>query len=70
MHLFWDSDYEFIEFWIKLKFICNSGLTLIYPPHFEDVQCQSRVNHIYEGLNNYVSRQVVYHCTEKCMSFV
>ena len=24
-------------------------LALIYPPHFEDVQCQSGVNHIYEG---------------------
>ena len=24
-------------------------LTLIYPTHFEDVQCQSGVNHIYEG---------------------
>ena len=24
-------------------------LTLIYPPHFEDVQCQSEVNYIYEG---------------------
>ena len=24
-------------------------LTLIYPPHFEDVQCQSGVNYIYEG---------------------
>ena len=24
-------------------------LTLIYPPHFEDVPCQSGVNHIYEG---------------------
>ena len=24
-------------------------LTLIYPAHFEDVPCQSGVNHIYEG---------------------
>ena len=24
-------------------------LTLIYQAHFEDVQCQSGVNHIYEG---------------------
>ena len=24
-------------------------LTLIYPPHFEDVQCQSGVNYIYKG---------------------
>ena len=24
-------------------------LTLIYPAHFEDVPCQSRVNHIFEG---------------------
>ena len=24
-------------------------LTLIYPPQYEDVQCQSRVNHIHEG---------------------
>ena len=26
-----------------------SFLTLIYQTHFEDVQCQSGVNHIYEG---------------------
>ena len=31
-------------------------LTLIYPAHFEDVPCQSGVNHIYEGKNDYVSR--------------
>ena len=24
-------------------------LTLIYPAHFEDVPCQSGVNHIFEG---------------------
>ena len=24
-------------------------LTLIYPAHFEDVACQSGVNHIFEG---------------------
>ena len=24
-------------------------LTLIHPTHFEDVQCQSGVNHIYDG---------------------
>ena len=34
---------------ICIKGIWDSGLTLIYPPHFEDVQCQSGVNHIYEG---------------------
>ena len=27
----------------------TSHLTLIYPAHFEDVPCQSGVNHIYEG---------------------
>ena len=26
----------------------TKSLTLIYPTHFEDVQCQSGVNHIYE----------------------
>ena len=26
-----------------------STLTLIYPAHFEDVPCQSGVNHIFEG---------------------
>ena len=30
---------------LKLKF----KLTLIYPAHFEDVPCQSGVNHIFEG---------------------
>ena len=25
------------------------SLTLIYPAHFEDVPCQSGVNHIFEG---------------------
>ena len=30
-------------------------LTLISPAHFEDVQSQSGVNHIYEGKNNCVS---------------
>ena len=29
--------------------ITQQFLTLIYPPHFEDVPCQSGVNHIYEG---------------------
>ena len=24
-------------------------LTLIYPAHFEDIPCQSGVNHIFEG---------------------
>ena len=27
----------------------NLCLTLIYPVHFEDVPCQSGVNHIFEG---------------------
>ena len=45
-------------------------LTLIYPAHFEDVPCQSGVNHIYEGKNDYVSRQVIYHCKEECLSFI
>ena len=26
-----------------------ANLTLIYPAHFEDVPCQSGVNHIFEG---------------------
>ena len=46
-----------------------SALTLIYPAHFEDVPCQSGVNHVYEGKNDYVSRQVIYHCKEECLSF-
>ena len=45
-------------------------LTLIYPVHFEDVPCQSGVNHIYGGYENYVSRQGIYHCKEECLSFV
>ena len=45
-------------------------LTLIYPAHFEDVPCQSVVNHIFEGKNDYVSRQVIYHCKEECLSFI
>ena len=36
--------------------ICGTHLlTLIYPAHFEDVPCQSGVNHIFEGKNDYVS---------------
>ena len=35
-------------------------LTLIYPAHFEDVPCQSGVNHIFEGYENYVSRHGIY----------
>ena len=27
----------------------RTALTLIYPAHFEDVPCQSGVNHIFEG---------------------
>ena len=46
------------------------SLTLIYPAHFEDVPCQSGVNHIFEGKNDYVSRQVIYHCKEECLSFI
>ena len=44
-------------------------LTLIYPAHFEDVPCQSGVDHIFEGKENYVSRQGIYHCKEECLSF-
>ena len=37
-------------FFYSLPFFSPSlFLTLIYPPHFEDVQCQSGVNYIYEG---------------------
>ena len=48
---------------LKIKSLChpNLPLTLIYPAHFEDVPCQSGVNHIYEGYENYVSRQGIYH---------
>ena len=46
------------------------NLTLIYPSHFEDVQCKSGVNHICEGSNNYVCTKVVYHCKEECLSFI
>ena len=53
--------------YLKLLFDAN---TLIYPAHFEDVPCQSGVNHIYEGKNDYVSRQVIYHCKEECLSFI
>ena len=45
------------------------SLTLIYPAHFVDVPCQSRVNHIFEGYDNHVSRQGIYHCKEECLSF-
>ena len=45
-------------------------LTLIYPAHFEDVLCQSGVNHIFESYENYVSRQGIYHCKEECLSFI
>ena len=48
----------------------KTPLTLIYPAHFKDVPCQSGVNHIYEGKNDYVSRQVIYHCKEECLSFI
>ena len=49
---------------------CMIYLTLISPPHFEDVPCQSGVNHIFEGYENYVSRQGIYHCKEECLSFI
>ena len=42
----------------------------IYAAHFEDVPCQSGVNHIFEGKENYVSRQGIYHCKEECLSFI
>ena len=34
--------------WITLVYMV-ACLTLIYPAHFEDVPCQSGVNHIFEG---------------------
>ena len=60
---------------LRKKATCKIGkgnlyLTLIYPVHFEDVPCQSGVNHIYEGKNDYVSRQVIYLCKEECLSFI
>ena len=37
------------QIWLNnCRCYCNQ-LTLIYPAHFEDVPCQSGVNHIYEG---------------------
>ena len=53
----WKNAFKWI-FMYKFEFL----LTLIYPPHFEDVRCQSGGNHIYKGSNNCVSRQVIYHC--------
>ena len=49
---------------------CSTPLTPIYPAHFEDVPCQSGVNHIFEGSEIYVSRQGIYHCKEECLSFI
>ena len=46
------------------------NLTLIYQTHFKDVQWQSGVNHIYEYENDCVSRQVICHCKEECVSFI
>ena len=43
---------------MRLK-LSSAPLTLIYPTYFEDDQCQSGVNHIYEGKNNCVSRQII-----------
>ena len=31
------------------RFMFVFVLTLIYPTQFEDIQCQSGVNHFYEG---------------------
>ena len=55
---------------INQQFEYEKILTLIYPAHFEDVPCQSGVNHIFEGKENYVSRQGIYHCKEECLSFI
>ena len=42
--------FRLIKFKItSLLFILWKTLTLIYPAHFEDVPCQSGVNHIFEG---------------------
>ena len=44
-----------LSFWIPIPNGLNKNLsgigylTLIYPAHFEDVPCQSGVNHIFEG---------------------
>ena len=32
-----------------MLYLSNAPLTQIYPAHFEDVPCQSGVNHIFEG---------------------
>ena len=56
--------------WHQISHCGDMTLTLIYPAHFEDVPCQSGVNHIYEGYENYVSRQGIYHCKEECLSFI
>ena len=40
------------EIWgniMKIWYFVSNFLTLIYPAHFEDVPCQSGVNHIFEG---------------------
>ena len=55
----------------RMEFSGYYCLTLIYPTCFEeDIQCQSGVNHIFEGSNNCMSGQVMYHCKEECLSFI
>ena len=54
----------------RMEFSGYYCLTLTYLTCFEDVHCQSGVNHIYEGSNNCVSKQVTYHCKEECLSFI
>ena len=34
---------------VSSRYPLMAALTLIYPVHFEDIPCQSGVNHIYEG---------------------
>ena len=42
-----------VVFYVFFVLLCigelATVLTLIYPAHFEDVPCQSGVNHIFEG---------------------
>ena len=39
----------FSSFIVKMLDVKFKSVNLIYPTHFEDVQCQSGVNHIYES---------------------
>ena len=40
---------EIVQHQQTISSLTQVQLTLIYPAHFEDVPCQSGVNHIFEG---------------------